>query len=290
MHFDAGTELSARDLAAENQTGVVVLAPPSGGDQGAECLSRGQHLVGQVVDIARTLSATDGVQPRLYVITRNAQTCTPNDRINLDHGGIRGLLRVIGSEHPQLRPTQIDIDPRTSAEQVADELLTNSDEDETAWREGSWYVARLQQTPLRAEERRTAVVDPERDGVRMQVRIPGDLQTMELATVERRAPDAGEIEVAVGASSINFADVLAAFGRYPSFDGKQPQLGLDFAGVVTAVRGTTLEIADLTDGGVIRRFKEGNVRGVPSLYDGKTIQSADVICSRTSSLTPIYLT
>ena len=235
MHFDAGTELSARDLAAENLTGVVVLAPPSGGDQGPECLSRGQHLVGQVVDIARTLSATDGVQPRLYVITRNAQTCTPNDRINLDHGGIRGLLRVIGSEHPQLRPTQIDIDPRTSAEQVTDELLTNSDEDETAWREGSWYVARLQQTPLRAEERRTAVVDPERDGMRMQVRIPGDLQTMELATVERRAPDAAEIEVAVGASSINFADVLAAFGRYPSFDGKQPQLGLDFAGVVTAV-------------------------------------------------------
>jgi acyl transferase domain-containing protein/acyl carrier protein len=235
MHFDTGTELSARDLAAENLTGVVVLAPPSAGDQGPECLSRGRHLVGQVVDIARTLSATDGVQPRLYVITRNAQTCTPNDRINLDHGGIRGLLRVIGSEHPQLRPTQIDIDPRTSAEQVTDELLTNSDEDETAWREGSWYVARLQQTPLRAEERRTAVVDPESDGMRMQVRIPGDLQTMELAAVERRAPQAGQIEVEVEASSINFADVLAAFGRYPSFDGKQPQLGLDFAGVVTAV-------------------------------------------------------
>ena len=234
-HVDADTELTARDLAAENLTGVVVLAPAMLGDPGSECLARGQHLVGQVVDIARTLAATDGAQPRLYVITRNAQAVTPTDRINLDHGGVRGLLRVIGSEHPQLRPTQIDIDPRTSAEQLADELLTNSDEDETAWREGSHYVARLQQTPLRAEERRNAVVDPERDGMRMQVRIPGDLQTMELATVERRAPEAGQIEVAVGASSINFADVLAAFGRYPSFDGKQPQLGLDFTGVVTAV-------------------------------------------------------
>ncbi|MEI7717998.1 MAG: MDR/SDR family oxidoreductase, partial [Mycobacterium sp.] len=100
---------------------------------------------------------------------------------------------------------------------------------------GSWYVARLQQTPLRAEERRNAMVDPQHDGVRMQVRIPGDLQTMELATVERRAPEAGQIEVAVGASSINFADVLAAFGRCPTFDGKQPPLGLDFTGVVTAV-------------------------------------------------------
>ena len=36
------------------------------------------------------------------------------------------------------------------------------------------------------------------------------------------------------ASSLNFADVLVAMGRYLSFAGN-PQLGIDFAGVVTAV-------------------------------------------------------
>jgi len=283
MRFDATTELAARDLAAESLTGVVVLAPPLVGDQGPECLSRGQDLVGKVVHIARALSATDGVQPRLYVITRNAQTVTPNDRINLDQGGIRGLLRVIGSEHPQLRPTQIDIDPRTAAEQVADELLSNSDEDETAWREGSWYVARLQQTPLRAEERRTAVVDPQRDGMRMQVRIPGDLQTIELATVERKAPEAGQIEVAVGASSINFADVLAAFGRYPAFDGKQPQLGLDFAGVVTAVGPGVTEhrvgdkVGGFGAGGCWGTYVTCDARLAAKLPDGLTIEEAAAI-------------
>ena len=49
------------------------------------------------------------------------------------------------------------------------------------------------------------------------------------------APGPGQIEVAVTASSLNFADVLVAFGRYPSFEGQLPQLGTDFAGVVTAV-------------------------------------------------------
>ncbi|HUO39274.1 MAG TPA: SDR family NAD(P)-dependent oxidoreductase, partial [Mycobacterium sp.] len=39
----------------------------------------------------------------------------------------------------------------------------------------------------------------------------------------------------VTASSINFADVLVAFGRYPSFEGHLPQVGTDFVGVVTAV-------------------------------------------------------
>ena len=233
--LDAGAEISAADLTADGLTGVVVLAPPAGGAPDPDGLARGRHLVEQVVHIAAAVAATDGEQPRLYVVTRNAQVVTAGERVNLDHGGIRGLLRVIGSEHPGLRPTQIDVDPRTGADALAAELLSGSDEDETAWREGAWYVARLQRTPLRAEERRTAVLDPQHDGMRLQVRVPGDLRTMELTAVERRAPEAGQIEVAVGASSINFADVLAAFGRCPTFDGKQPPLGLDFAGVVTAV-------------------------------------------------------
>ena len=173
--------------------------------------------------------------PRLYVITRNAQAVTPDDRVNLDQGGVRGLMRVIGAEQAPLRATQIDVDPRTAADQLAQELLSGSDEDETAWREGLWYTARLRRAPLQAEERRTTLADPESDGMRLQIRTPGDLQTLELVAAERPAPAAGHVEVAVSASSINFADVLAAFGRYPTFDGKQPQLGLDFAGVVTAV-------------------------------------------------------
>jgi polyketide synthase 5 len=58
---------------------------------------------------------------------------------------------------------------------------------------------------------------------------------MELVAFERVSPGRGQIEVAVTASSINFADVLIAFGRYPTFEGRLPALGTDFAGVVTAV-------------------------------------------------------
>ena len=71
--------------------------------------------------------------------------------------------------------------------------------------------------------------------MRLQIRTPGDLETMELVAFDRVPPGPGQIEVAVTASSINFADVLVAFGRYPTFDGRLPQLGTDFAGVVTAV-------------------------------------------------------
>ena len=144
-------------------------------------------------------------------------------------------MRVIGTEYPHLRPTQIDVDEAADAEQLALQLLGGSEEDETAWRNGAWYTARLCPAPLSPEERHTTVVDHAREGMRLQIRTPGDLETLELTACERVPPGPGEIEVAVSASSINFADVLVAFGRYPAFEGRLPQLGTDFAGVVTAV-------------------------------------------------------
>ena len=230
----AAAERLRDQLDAARFTGVVVLAPPRKADSdghGADCV---RHLV----RIARELPGASGGAPRLYAVTRCAQMVLTGDGVNLEQAGLRGLLRVIGAEHPYLRTTHIDVDEQTDAEQLARQLLASSEEDETAWRHDEWYTARLCPAPLRPEERETTVVDHQRDGVRLQIRTPGDLQTMELAAVDRVPPGAGQIEVAVGASSVNFADVLVAFGRYPAFpdfSGLVPQLGTDFAGVVTAV-------------------------------------------------------
>ncbi len=142
---------------------------------------------------------------------------------------------MIGTEHPHLAVAHIDVDEATDAGQLARQLLGGSEEDETAWRSGQWYAARLCPAPLRPEERRTTETDHAREGMRLGIRTPGDLESLELVSCERVPPGPGQIEVAVTASSINFADVLVAFGRYPAFEGRLPQLGTDFAGVVTAV-------------------------------------------------------
>ncbi len=55
--------------------------------------------------------------------------------------------------------------------------------------------------------------------------------------------------------------MLVAFGRYPTFDGQQPQLGLDFAGVVTAVgAGVTDHRVGDRVGGLCARRTLGHVR------------------------------
>ena len=216
-------------------TGVVILTGPKNGDAEDQSPLLGREYVQHLVRITREMPELPGEPPRIYVVTRSAQTVLAGDQPNLEQAGLRGLIRVIGTEHPHLRATQIDVDEATDAEQLARQLLGESEEDETAWRNGQWYAARLCPTPLRPEERHTTVANHERDGMRLQIRTPGDLESMELVACDRVPPGPGQIEVAVTASSINFADVLIAFGRYPAFEGRLPQLGTDFAGVVTAV-------------------------------------------------------
>lgn len=214
-------------------TGVVVVTGAPGDDPSGP--RRGRDHVSHLATVARELAELSGEAPRLYAVTRNAATVIAGESANLAQAGLRGLMRVIDSEHPHLSATQIDVDDATDPEDVAAQLKSGSEEDETAWRGGQWYAARLRPGPLRPAERRTAVVDHERDGMRLRIRTPGDLESLEFTAFDRVAPGPGEIEVAVSASTVNFADVLVAFGRYPTFEGYQQQLGGDFAGVVTAV-------------------------------------------------------
>ena len=238
--------LSGHGLSGSNGHGVlkgltgvvVVTAPPAEPESGQE-VRRGRDYVSYLVNIARELAELPGQPPRLFVVTRNAASVRRDELANLDQAGLRGLMRVIDSEHPHLGATQIDIDTEAQggpvAEQLARQLESDSEEDETAWRDGEWCTARLRPGPLRPAERRTTVVDHEHDGMRLEIRSPGDLASLEFVAIDRVPPGPGEVEVAVTASAINFADVLVAFGRYPAFEGSQPQLGGDFAGVVTAV-------------------------------------------------------
>lgn len=246
---EASAETLTSYLDGGGYSGVVIVT--GGGEvPNDERPARGANQVRHLAQIGRQLAGIADLTSRLYVVTKNARSVLADDRVDLELVGLRGLARVIGTEYQDLRVTQIDIDDETDISNIATQLLSGSGEDETAWRAGDFYVARMSPAPLLADDRRHSVVDFAKDGVRLQIRTPGDLETMEFTTFARTAPDPGQIEVAITASSINFADVMITYGRYPSFDGFLPELGTDFAGVVTAVGSavTTHKVGDHVGG------------------------------------------
>ena len=190
----------------------------------------------RLVGVVQAVLSQDARLPRIYVVTRGARSVLGADIPNLEQAGVRGLMRVVSTEYPHAQPTLIDIDEATDPENLAAQLWCGSAEDETAWREDTWYTARMVAAPLQPDDRRRAVAEYGRDGMRLQIRTPGDLTTLEPVGHDRVAPGPGQIEVAVHASSVNFSDVSVATGMFPRVDGLPlPALGMDFAGVVTAV-------------------------------------------------------
>ena len=125
-------------LRASRFDGLVVLMEPKDGDPDEHIAFQGGEYVRHLVRIARELPEAPGGAPRLYLATTNAQPVLPDDVANLAQAGLRGLMRVIGTEHPHLLATQIDMDEAIDAEQLARQLLSGSEEDETAWRNGQW--------------------------------------------------------------------------------------------------------------------------------------------------------
>ena len=205
-------EQNLHQVSGVELTGVVVVT----GAPNDQAPLRGDEYVRQLLHVTRELAQMPGESPRLYVVTRGAQVVR-GERPNLEQAGLRGLIRVIGSEHPDLGATHIDVDEADGVSaQLASQLLLGSDEDETAWRNGEWYTARLHRAPLGPDDRRTALADPEREGVRLQLRTPGDVESLEAVACQRISPGPGQIEVAVRASSVNFSDVLMSSGRHPT--------------------------------------------------------------------------
>ncbi|MFI0776831.1 SDR family NAD(P)-dependent oxidoreductase [Streptomyces sp. NPDC021212] len=223
--------------------GVVLLcgtAPDTGDtrteDSGDDALRRTRRLLATAQALASVPGGPAG-PPRLYAVTRGARAVAPGDVADPAQSALRGLVRVLGFEHPELRATLVDTDPAAPLDLVP-ELLADAAEDEVALRDGTRHTARLAYAPLTDTERTTAAARTVRcgtDGFRLRAGRLGDLGTLELATAGRRPPGPGEAELRVLAAGMNFRDVLTAMGLLPGDTDVRYRLGFECAGEVTAV-------------------------------------------------------
>lgn len=172
----------------------------------------------------------------LWLITGGSQRPIVDRPIAFDLSGapLWGLGRVIRSEHPELRCRQVDLDPFRqvgSGEILLAELQQNTGEEEVAYCNGQRWVPRLGRFTF-DNASQSELTCPDTESFRLDIGTRGLLNTLSLVPHERRASQAGEVEVEVVAAGLNFRDVLNALGTYK---GKQGPLGGEFAGRVVRV-------------------------------------------------------
>ena len=77
--------------------------------------------------------------------------------------------------------------------------------------------------------------DPGRQAVPASHHAGRFVRRAEVCAVERERPAAGQVEIEVHATGLNFSDVLKALGLYPGIKDAIVPLGIEASGVVTAV-------------------------------------------------------
>jgi SAM-dependent methyltransferase len=217
-------------------TAGVIHCPDFDSESGADpSLDNRSGGCRSVLHLAQALLKVGGPPPRLSLVTRGAQSVDgSSSHLAPLQAGVWGLGHAIALEHPELRCVCMDVDPDSTAEEAAAllfaELRLGGAEDRVAYRHGSRFVARL----VGAGRNRPSpsVAAP----YRLEVRERGSFDRLEMTACALRAPAAGEVEIRVRATALNFRDVLNTLGLYPGDPGP---LGSECAGTVTAVWGGT---------------------------------------------------
>lgn len=214
-----------------------------------------------------------GLSTKLFFVTNRGVALGAGEALALTQSPLWGFGRVVRNEHPDLGCKLIDIDAATNDSWLC-ELMAADDEPEVVWRNEKRFVARL----VKATSTRGLRI-PEGDCIALAIGSKGELSNLHLEAVARRAPTAGEIEIEVHASGLNFRDVLNALGMYP---GDAGPLGGECAGVVAAVGPGVTEFA-IGDhvmalvAGAFRSFVTVDIRFVARVPSGVSLAQAATI-------------
>jgi myxalamid-type polyketide synthase MxaB len=158
------------------------------------------------------------------------------------------LGKVLALEHPELHCTRLDLASEPETEEIewlVNQLYSSDREEQLALRQGVTYVSRL--------VRQTAQNLTNREPCQLKTTAYGLLENLTLVPLERRQPQAGEVEIQVQAAGLNFRDVLNALGLLKEYsqqlgiaEAEEIPFGGECAGKVVAVgEGVTgLQVGD----------------------------------------------
>jgi len=255
-----------RDLVEHRNTllaGVIHAASLSEHSQAAGSYS--------VLDLVKSL-AHRTQHPRLWLVTRGAQSPDGGPVPGLKHATIWGLAKVIAIEHPELHCVTVDLDPLANPADSADvffqEILSGTEEGEIAFRQGRRFVPRLVRASQPLEKQRLSV--PE-GPFELAITERGILDNLFLRPAAPPIPATGEVEIEIRATGLNFLDVMDASGILPF---ERESFGAECAGTIVGV------------GEGVTRWKPGDaVVALASRSFGRSVTTrADLVAEKPASM------
>ncbi|MER5385555.1 SDR family NAD(P)-dependent oxidoreductase [Streptomyces sp. NPDC002688] len=168
-----------RVQTGESRAAVIMLFGSGPASPGA---SPELHAAAQM---ARLLAAAPPgtPAPRLWLVTSNALAAASGEVPDPDRACLRGLVRAMALERPDLRASLVDISPQPGlVDDLVREILADGDADEIAWRAGTRLVAQLARADMSGPY--TEVPFARRNGAYI---LTGGLTGLGLATARRLA-------------------------------------------------------------------------------------------------------
>jgi acyl transferase domain-containing protein/acyl-CoA synthetase (AMP-forming)/AMP-acid ligase II/acyl carrier protein len=85
--------------------------------------------------------------PSLFIVTHDSQKIIEDDNLKgLAYSSLWGLAKVISMEHPEYKCRRIDIDSKDDFEILMKEIISDSEEEQVAFRGGKRFVSRLRRS------------------------------------------------------------------------------------------------------------------------------------------------
>ncbi|MBB5850246.1 SDR family NAD(P)-dependent oxidoreductase [Amycolatopsis umgeniensis] len=144
-------------LRSRAVTGVLACVPTTDDPDPMRAARMVATLSGALAELAEVASP-----PRLWLVSAGASAIEPGERGDPGQASLRGLVRVLAFEHPELRASQVDFDAepdpaRLWIGRLVAEIRADAPDDEIAWREGVRYTRQLARPKL-GEPRRETIV------------------------------------------------------------------------------------------------------------------------------------
>ncbi|TWT65367.1 type I polyketide synthase [Allorhodopirellula solitaria] len=207
---------------------------------GNKQLARSRELsASSCLSLYRYLSkASLGINPSVLIVTLGGQIIDDEHPVNFLQQEMIGIGRAATLEYGGFSTRLIDLDPKSSpadaAQQLLRELFLDSEETQVAWRDHKRLCGRIERFDRSATADDSSSIPT---GTPFHLTIGGDntIEGLRYKPFRRTKPVGDQVEIQVAATGLNFSDILKSLGLYPGITDDVVPIGIECSGVVCAI-------------------------------------------------------